>query len=251
MRDADVAALVDRIVTGARITDRRRREDLRRELWTHFDEAGVSPEDRDATLGRFGAETVVTDSFRRVYRGDYILRYAAKIAASIAASVAAALAIEAAVNLRVGLGADGWRLMPGFSHGAALAVAIVFGLVALAEAGRRPFTIRRALGVVGTYSAVAAIVSLLLADSLGLFATATLLAASSAASTVVTTRTAKALLTFAAFAVAEYALHRVLHVNFGAVRAAAAGGVLVAVWASTAAIVWRVDRAFISALTTA
>jgi hypothetical protein len=66
----------------------------------------------------------------------------------------------------------------------------------------------------------------------------------------VATRTGQALLTLAAFAAAEYALHWLLRVDFGPGRALAAGAVLVAVWASTLGIIARVDRMFFTASTT-
>src|SRR2546427_473935 len=77
------------------------REDLRRELWTHFEESGTAPEAVQSALRRFGAEAMVTESLRRVYRWDYACLYLAKIAASIIASLTAALLLEVLVNLRV------------------------------------------------------------------------------------------------------------------------------------------------------
>ncbi len=249
MPDDPVDALIERIVRAARISDSRGRDDLRRELWTHFEEAGPSPDLRNDAVRRFGSESVIAESFRQVYRGDYALRYAGKLAASLVASAAAALLIEAAVNLRIGLAAAVWRWSPGFSHGAALAVAVVLALVAIGEAARPPADARRATAVLGAYAAVAAAVSLLLADAMGAFAIATLLALGSCASRLVTTRAAKLLVTVAVFATAQYALHWMLHVHFGPARALAAGGVLAAVWASTVAIVSGVDRLFGSTVT--
>ena len=60
--------LIERIVAGARIPSRVDRDDLRRELWTHFEEAGTSPAAVEDTLRRFGAESSITESLRRVYR---------------------------------------------------------------------------------------------------------------------------------------------------------------------------------------
>src|SRR5437764_12896509 len=104
MRDENtIAALIELIVVRARIPSRARRDDLRRELWTHFEEASDSPDAIDDVIRRFGAEAPIAESLREVYRWDYALWYLAKIAAAIVASVAAALLIEVMVNLRVQL----------------------------------------------------------------------------------------------------------------------------------------------------
>ena len=58
------------------------------------------------------------------------------------------------------------------------------------------------------------------------------------------------MLTFAAFATVEYALHFAGGVAFGAVRAATAAAVLVAVCAATRFIGGRVDRVFVRVLDT-
>ena len=47
-----VAAFIERIVAGAQIASRAERDNLRRELWTHFDETGTSPEAVDSALPR-------------------------------------------------------------------------------------------------------------------------------------------------------------------------------------------------------
>ena len=60
MRDQDpVAALIERIVVQARIPGRRRREELRRELWTHFEDAGTTMDAARAAIHRFGAEAAI------------------------------------------------------------------------------------------------------------------------------------------------------------------------------------------------
>jgi len=51
-----VAALVDRIVADARIADPAVRDDLRRELLSHFREAGGASEAVEDALKRFGAD---------------------------------------------------------------------------------------------------------------------------------------------------------------------------------------------------
>ncbi len=244
--DERVAAFIDRVVAGARIPSRAARDDLRRELWTHFEEAGTSADAVREAMRRFGAEAMITESLRRVYGRDVLLLYLAKIAASLIASAVAALLIEVLVNVRVERRADVWRLAPGFSHAAPLAIATVLALVTMWEAGRPPFNRSRAAAAIGAYAAVCGLVHLLFAGSIGAFVTATILAGLSYVSSKSPTRTAKLLLTFAVFAAVEYGMHLRLGVAFGPSRALAAGAVLVVVWASTMVILTRLDQAFVN-----
>lgn len=65
-RDA-IKALIGRVVAGATLPTRAAEEDLRRELWSHFDDAGDSPEAQRDALRRFGSEVEVTSSLRSVH----------------------------------------------------------------------------------------------------------------------------------------------------------------------------------------
>src|SRR5260221_6690638 len=104
MPDQDtVAILIERVVARARIPARARREDLRRELRTHFEDAGRSPDAAREAIRRFGEAASIGESLRQVYRWDYACWYLTRVAASIGASIAAALAIQALANLRVEL----------------------------------------------------------------------------------------------------------------------------------------------------
>ena len=67
--DERVAAFIDRVVAGARIPSRAARDDLRRELWTHFEEAGTSADAVREAMRRFGAEAMITESLRRLPPG--------------------------------------------------------------------------------------------------------------------------------------------------------------------------------------
>jgi|SRR5579864_3452961 len=243
-----VRALVERIVSGARIPCRSRRGELRRELWTHFEEAGTSPDALDDAVRRFGGETLVSESLRRVYRLDYAAWYLAKIAASIVASIAAALVIEVLVNLRVELQAEAWRLAPGFSRAAGVSVAVVLGLVTAWEACRPPFNRSRAAVAVGAYAAVCLMVQLLFATGIGAFVTATMLVVLGYGCARLKATPARVLLVCGAFAAVLYANHLALRVSFGASRALMGGAVLAAVWSSTILILGRVDHAFFGSL---
>lgn len=101
MPEADVDALVERIVAAAHVPGRAARADLRRELRAHFEDAASADTDSAEAIRRFGAEALVIRSLRRTYAVEYALLYALKVAASIGTSLAAALAIEVAVNARI------------------------------------------------------------------------------------------------------------------------------------------------------
>jgi hypothetical protein len=246
VRDQDaVVALIDRVVAGARIPSPARRDDLRRELWTHFEDSGLSPEASPDVLARFGAESLVTESLRRVYRLDYAVIYLAKIAASIVASIAAALVIQAVVNLRVEEQADFLRLAPGFSRAAGVSVAVVLGLVTAWEVCRPPFNRSRAAVAVGAYASLCLLVQLFFASGSGAFVTATILVVLGYACSKLEQTPARLLLIFGTFAAVLYANHRMLNVAFGPSRALLASAVLVAVWSSTVLILARVDHVFL------
>jgi hypothetical protein len=239
-----VSALIDRIVAGAHIPSRSEREDIRRELWTHFEEADDSPEAVQMALRRFGPEALLTESFRRVYRWDYAALYLLKIVASIMASLAAALLIEVLVNLRVEAQAEVWRLAPGFSHGAGLSVGVVLGLVTAWEVARRPFNRVRAAAAIIGYAAVCLLAQALFSLGAGTFVTPTLLVALGYSCSKLPRRPVQLLATCAAFAAFLYGTHLILSVTFGPSRAIASGAVMVAVWSSTAMILARFDHAF-------
>ena len=248
MRDENtITALIELIVVRARIPSRTRRDDLRRELWTHFEDASDSPNDDDAiddVVRRFGAEALIAESLRDVYRWDYALWYFAKIAAAIVASIAAALLIEVIVNLRVELQAEVWRLAPGFSRAAGMSVAVVLGLVTMWEAARRPFSRSRAAVAVGAYAAICLVIRVLFLSGIGALVTATILVGIGSLCSNLEVRPRRVVTLVGAFAVALYLNHALLNVAFGPSRALIAGAILGAVWSSTVAILHHVDRAF-------
>jgi hypothetical protein len=246
MPDHDtVGALIDRVIAGACIPSRAERDDLRRELSTHFEEADTSPDAIHDAIRRFGTEALVTDSLRRVYRWDYLALYLAKVVASMIASLAAALLILALVNLRVELRTEVWRLAPGFSRAAGVALAVVLGLVAAWEGVRPPFSYARAAAAVSAYAAVCGLMQLLGAHSGAAFVAAALVVVLGSLCSKLESRPLRWLLTFAAFAAVEYGIHLMVRVALAPSRAMLASAVLVAVWASTVLILTRVDHAFV------
>jgi hypothetical protein len=240
-----VGRLIERIIAGAHVPGRAERDDLRRELWTHFEEAGTSPEALRESLRRFGAESLVTDSLRRVYGFEYALLYLAKVAASVVASAAAALLIEVFVNLRVEVQSEVLRLAPGFSRATGGAIAVVLALVTAWEVVKPPFSRPRAAAAVAAFAAVCVSAQLLFAIGVGAFVIPTVLVVLGSACSKLDKALARLLLLFGGFATVLYTSHLVLGVTFGVGQALLAGGVLVAVWCSARAIVVRVDDAFV------
>jgi len=195
-------------------------------------------------LSRFGTADELSAAFGRVYPWAYLLWYFAKIAASVAASVAVALVIEVLVNLRVELQAEAWRLAPGFSKTAMMAVAVVLGLASMWEIGRRPFNGRRATVAVGAYAAICIVAQMLYARGIEAFGSATMLVGLGYVCSRLERRPAKLLVTFAMFAVAIIAVHKMAHVVVDPARATMASAVLIAVWTSTITILSRGDQLF-------
>jgi hypothetical protein len=151
-----VEELIERLVREADISDRRARDELRRELASHFDEAGNSPEAMRAALERFGSADVVARGFRGAYRRGRSALYAAKVATSIVAAGVAGLTFELIANLRIYQGA-GVRLGGGFLVSACFALAIVVVLIAAWELDIEPLCARlerRPLRLAGTFGAL-------------------------------------------------------------------------------------------------
>jgi len=245
VREQDaVNALIERIVTCARIPDRARRDDLRRELWTHFEEASPSTGDPREALRRFGAEVLIGESLRDVYRRDYALWYLARIVVALAVSIAAALLIQVIVNLRVEWQADAWRLAPGFSRAAGMSFAVVLGLVTAWEAARRPFRRSRAAVAIGAYGVLCVVIRVLFLGGAGPLVTATLLVGIGSVCSRLERWLSRLIVLVGAFAIALYLNHALINVTFGAGRALMAGVILGAVWLSTVAILSRLDRVF-------
>jgi len=239
-----IAALIDRVVADARIPSRAKREDLRRELFTHFEDVCPARDSVETALRRFGPERAVADSFRRVYRVDFILLHLGRIAAAIAASLLAALVVQIAINVRVDLQADVWRLGPAFSRSFEGSAALVLGVVTAFEVTRRPFNYLRTMVVLGCYFAVWAVIRLLFGAAITAPVLPTCLVILGWLGSRLDSPVARTLLIFVAFAAALYASHLPLKIDFTPTRAVVAGAALLAVWSSTAAILRRLDRFF-------
>ena len=65
----EIAVVIERIVAASGVGGERQREELRRELWTHFEEAGFAPE----ALRRFGSARDIAAALRRVHGPDPVI----------------------------------------------------------------------------------------------------------------------------------------------------------------------------------
>jgi len=137
-----VAALVEQIIREARPASAAAREDLRRELLTHFAEVGDSPEALRAALARFGNASNVAKGLRRAYGPGRLFLYGARIAGSILVSIIVALGIQAAVNLRVEPGTGAVLLGPWFGTSALISIGLVVAAAAAWELSIEPLCTR-------------------------------------------------------------------------------------------------------------
>jgi len=245
--DATTDAFINRIVSGARLPSKRDREDLRRELWTHFESAEESLQGAPDAMERFGGEEAIVASLRRVYRWDYVLFDSAKVAAALVASLAAAFLIQILVNIRLQGDAALWRLAPGFWNAVAVSCAIVVGLVMAWEIDRRALNGLRAGVVLSGCVLLCALVQMFFGRWGPLF-TPTALVGIGYLCWKLKRWAERLLLTLGAYALALYSTHAALSVAFGPTRALRAGGIYVAVCASTALIQARIHGIFANRL---
>src|SRR5476651_107443 len=101
MNDASVGNVIHRIVRQAHLPGDAARECLRRELQSHFEEVGTSPEALNDALTRFGPVPDVARTFRSVYRWDFLFLHAARLLCAVVVSVAIAESLIALANLRI------------------------------------------------------------------------------------------------------------------------------------------------------
>ena len=245
MRDQDdLAALIDRVVAGAGIPGRAAREALRRELWTHFEDAAASSDELRDAIRRFGADAPVAGMLRQVYRRERAAWQVARIAASVVACFGLSLAIELLANLRIQPRSESWQLAPGFWRAAGMSAAVVFGLIVVWEAARPPLNRFRAAAAAFVYAAGCVLAWMLSAAGLGALCVAAVLVGIAYRCARVERWPSRHLIVVTAFAATLYLEHRLLGVAFGPARALMAGAVLGAICSSTIAILHRVDRAF-------
>jgi hypothetical protein len=242
---ARVSRLIDEVVRGARIPWRRGREELRSELWTHFEDSAEAGNDLAGALARLGDPAALARGFRHVYRIGYRLCYCAKLAASLVASAVVAVLVQIAVNLRVDGGAALWRLAPGFPKAAVVSIAVALGAVAAWESLRRPFAATRCLLAVTLYALASLSVQLAFGRGGAAFLAGLSIVALGSATSRLRIRPAGLAAAYLAFSILIYGAHRAA--SAGAIElfpALAMSAALLAVWAASLAILARVDRAF-------
>jgi hypothetical protein len=94
----DLVAFVSRIVERAQIPSRAERDDLRRELLAHFEDAALARGSRDDAVRQFGGGDDIAADLHRIYRGRRARAHTFRIATGLAASLAAALGITVLAN---------------------------------------------------------------------------------------------------------------------------------------------------------
>lgn len=137
----DVERLIERLVHDAGGSARDRAE-LRRELESHFAEAGDSPEALRAMLARFGEARTVGAALRRARGISRRALYGAKVAISLGASLLAATAVQLAINIRVAPAGDGVRFGGGLWLGFAFSALVVLFAVLAWELDLEPLCAR-------------------------------------------------------------------------------------------------------------
>ncbi|HEY2377599.1 MAG TPA: hypothetical protein VGH98_16590 [Gemmatimonadaceae bacterium] len=132
MDERTLTELIDRVVRDAKLPAARARDELRRELESHFADAGGSPESLRAAIERFGSPELVGGALERAHRHNRVLSHIIRILAASLASALLALVIQIVVNLRFD-GPATLGLAPSFVASAAFSTMLVVALVAAWE----------------------------------------------------------------------------------------------------------------------
>ena len=133
MDQRDLAEFIDRIVRESKIPYAHAREELRRELESHFADAGGTPEALRAAVERFGRPGDVSGALERTHRHRRFLTSLLRIVTAVAAAWIVAVAIQLLANLHVDAHRNIIGLGPGFGRSVAFATTIVVALVAAWE----------------------------------------------------------------------------------------------------------------------
>lgn len=128
-----IAAFIDRIVRESRIASTREREELRREMESHFAEVGDRPEALAAAMERFGLPGIVGSELGRVHRRSRVVANLVRLIVAAGASAVVAVLIQLFVSVRIDLVADRLEVSGAFSRSALFSVMVVLALVAAWE----------------------------------------------------------------------------------------------------------------------
>jgi hypothetical protein len=154
LHSPDVCQTIDDIVRQLRLPGARAREDLRRELESHFDAAGEFSSNPTDSLVNFGPVPDVVRRFQSVYRREFICLYAAKWLVAIVGAACVAETLFALAHLRMDAG--GLHLSADFFRVYKVAIKLVLAMASAWEVGRRPFDVRRAVVALTAYCLLAA-----------------------------------------------------------------------------------------------
>ena len=128
MAEPNPSELIDRVVRDAKIPSARERDELRRELESHFADAAVSPDALGGAIERFGSPEVVSRALAHAHRRSRLLMHAARVLATSIAAVLVAVSIQIVMNLRLDAQSN-VGLAPSFVTSAAFSMMLVGALV--------------------------------------------------------------------------------------------------------------------------
>ena len=138
----DLGTFIDGVVRESRIADAREREELRRELESHFADVADSPEALRAAMARFGTPSEVGGALDRAHSGSQLVRQLLRLALVFGASGGVALLLQLATNLRRDVRSDAIVLGPAFVRSIAFSSLLIVLLVAAWELDVEPFCAR-------------------------------------------------------------------------------------------------------------
>lgn len=156
----EVVELVERLVREANLSSARAREELRRELLSHFEASGSSPEALRGAVERFGDTQAITEAFRRAYRRGRRALYAVKVVAAIVVCSLVALVIQVVIGIPFGLGSAIGRISLDPTTTTLYSIAIILVAVAAWELGIDPLCARlerRPLRLIATFAILLAV----------------------------------------------------------------------------------------------
>lgn len=127
--DERLAALIEQIVRDAHLNSGRARDDLRRELESHFAEFEQRPQALREAIERFGNPADVSARIRDAHHRARSVRTFLRIGTALAASAGAALLLQIGANLRVNSRTQTIAFAPGFAVSAAFSAFIIVVLI--------------------------------------------------------------------------------------------------------------------------
>lgn len=126
---APVERLIAEIVRDARLGSERERDELRRELESHFADASSSSGAGPSAIERFGNPAAVSSDLRAVHRATGGIVRALRIASAVAISAIVALSLQLGANLQVPSHGSAVRIGGGFLYSAIFSGLIIVVLV--------------------------------------------------------------------------------------------------------------------------